>query len=83
MPGNPYNMTNPNQNFFQSFYVSEGFDNKGDSLVTNQVDVTVTNNEFLVGNNRLTRTCPHNGCRLNYSEDRQQFVCPCHSSTLT
>ena len=26
--------------------------------------------------------CPHLGCSVDYKEDRQQFVCPCHNGTF-
>lgn len=26
----------------------------------------------------FTATCPHLGCSVDYKEDREQFVCPCH-----
>jgi Rieske Fe-S protein len=71
MPGNPYNNQNPNSNFFNHFV---------ENFTTNSSNVTVTESEFIVGNKQLTRTCPHNGCKLNYKENQKQFVCPCHAS---
>jgi Rieske Fe-S protein len=29
-----------------------------------------------------TATCPHLGCSVDYKEDREQFVCPCHNGTF-
>ena len=29
-----------------------------------------------------TSVCPHLGCSVDYKEDRQQFVCPCHNGTF-
>jgi Rieske Fe-S protein len=66
----PYNTQNPNKNFYTQFV--EKF--------TNNPSVTVTDSEFIVGDKKLTRTCPHNGCRLNYNNSQDQFVCPCHAS---
>ena len=68
----PYNTQNPNKNFFSQFV--ENFTNN------TSPNITVTDSEFIVGDKKLTRTCPHNGCRLNYKENQQQFVCPCHAS---
>lgn len=31
----------------------------------------------------VSRTCTHLGCRLNYSEEDHQLVCPCHHSKFT
>ena len=75
MSGLPYNSPNPNKNFFSHFV--ETFENQNTSQT-----VVVTNSEFQVGNKKLTRTCPHNGCRLNYNQNENKFVCPCHASTF-
>ncbi len=31
----------------------------------------------------VSRTCTHLGCRLNYQEQRQILLCPCHQSEFT
>ncbi len=31
----------------------------------------------------VSRTCTHLGCRLNYSEEEHQLICPCHQSKFT
>ena len=73
MSGIPYNNKDPNANFFNHFV--ETFENQNQNVA-----VEVTDSEFKVGNTTLTRTCPHNGCRLNYNSNDNQFVCPCHAS---
>ncbi|MCH8922454.1 MAG: Rieske 2Fe-2S domain-containing protein [Planctomycetes bacterium] len=30
----------------------------------------------------FTAVCPHLGCSVDYKEDREQFVCPCHNGTF-
>lgn len=67
----PYNMLNPNKNYF-SF---EQFKN-------NTVIDDDKNNQFIVNNTKLTKICPHNGCKLNYNISKKQFICPCHASTF-
>lgn len=78
MSGIPYNTPNPNANFFNHFL--ETFQNQNQNQPPQQV--VVTDSEFKVGNKTLTRTCPHNGCRLNYKQNENKFVCPCHASTF-
>ena len=29
---------------------------------------------------RINRTCPHNGCNVDYNQEENKFVCPCHNS---
>ena len=83
MPGNPYNNQNPNANFYSMFATKETFQNKQTPIVTTKSNnVTVDDIEFRVGEKKLTRVCPHNGCLLNYNQEKQKFVCPCHSSTF-
>jgi len=31
----------------------------------------------------LTSVCPHLGCTVPWSKDKNQFVCPCHGATFT
>lgn len=31
----------------------------------------------------ISRTCTHLGCRLNYSEEEGQMICPCHQSRFS
>ena len=31
----------------------------------------------------ISRTCTHLGCRLNFSEEDKQLICPCHQSKFT
>jgi Rieske Fe-S protein len=31
----------------------------------------------------VSRTCTHLGCRLNYSEEENLLICPCHKSKFT
>ena len=79
MPGNPYNTANPNANFFNHFL--ETFQNQNENQNTSP-KVIVTDTEFIIGNKTLSRTCPHNGCRLNYNQNENKFICPCHASSF-
>jgi cytochrome b6-f complex iron-sulfur subunit len=29
------------------------------------------------------RTCPHEGCKVNWQGDRHQFICPCHEAMFS
>ena len=31
----------------------------------------------------VSRTCTHLGCRLNYNEEENLLICPCHKSKFT
>ncbi|MDR9502077.1 MAG: ubiquinol-cytochrome c reductase iron-sulfur subunit [Desulfurivibrionaceae bacterium] len=31
----------------------------------------------------VSRTCTHLGCRLNFSQEEKQFICPCHQSRFS
>lgn len=31
----------------------------------------------------ISRTCTHLGCRLNYSQEEGQMICPCHQSRFS
>ncbi len=62
----PYNSTNSNNNYKEEF--------------TNSNNVEVQDKVFLVKGRTLTRTCPHQGCTLNYKTEQNMFVCPCHNS---
>lgn len=31
----------------------------------------------------VSRKCTHLGCRLNYSEEKNRLICPCHQSKFT
>ncbi len=31
----------------------------------------------------ISRICPHLGCRVNYSNEDEDLVCPCHGSRFT
>ena len=48
------------------------------------VGVTMHNNYAEVTQNgetkKLSRTCPHAGCNVDYDNNQQKFVCPCHGS---
>ena len=35
------------------------------------------------GPSAISRICPHLGCRVNYNEKDNIFVCPCHGSFFT
>ena len=44
-------------------------------------------NEILVkrgeeGFSAFSSTCPHLGCKVHWSEDEQQFFCPCHNAVF-
>tara|TARA_A100001035_G_C27517834_1_gene379423 strand:+ start:28 stop:351 length:324 start_codon:yes stop_codon:yes gene_type:complete len=85
MPGNPYNNQNPNHSFFNLYVEQFQNQNQSSNESENQNQssrVIVTDTEFQVGNKTLTRTCPHNGCLLNYNSSQNRFICPCHASTF-
>ena len=63
---NPYNSLTANNNYIETF--------------TNANNVDVQDKVFVVKGRTLTRTCPHNGCTLNYNNNSNMFVCPCHNS---
>ena len=62
----PYNSLNSNNNYVEDF--------------TNSNNVDVQDKVFVVKGRTLTRTCPHQGCKLSYKTDQNMFVCPCHNS---
>ena len=62
----PYNSLNSNNNYIEEF--------------TNSNNVDVQDKVFVVKGRTLTRTCPHQGCKLSYKTDQNMFVCPCHNS---
>tara|TARA_X000000950_G_scaffold286174_1_gene394276 strand:- start:1310 stop:1570 length:261 start_codon:yes stop_codon:yes gene_type:complete len=62
----PYNSLNSNNNYVEEF--------------TNSNNVDVQDKVFVVKGRTLTRTCPHQGCKLSYKTDQNMFVCPCHNS---
>jgi len=62
----PYNSLNSNNNYVEEF--------------TNSNNVDVQDKVFIVKGRTLTRTCPHQGCKLSYKTDQNMFVCPCHNS---
>ena len=62
----PYNSLNSNNNYIEEF--------------TNSNNVDVQDKVFIVKGRTLTRTCPHQGCKLSYKTDQNMFVCPCHNS---
>ena len=62
----PYNLINVNKHY------KEHFNNNNNVVVKDKV--------FEVKNRTLTRKCPHQGCTLNYNQNRKQFICPCHHS---
>lgn len=33
-----------------------------------------------INKKKINRTCPHNGCNVDYNEKENKFVCPCHNS---
>lgn len=35
------------------------------------------------GARAISRTCTHLGCRLNFSEQDKQLICPCHQSKFS
>ena len=83
MSGIPYNNANPNQNFLDFFSNKETF--QGNNQANSHFVVTDKNNHFEVAYsngtiNKLDKTCPHNGCPVNYVDGDKQFVCPCHRS---
>jgi Rieske Fe-S protein len=63
---NPYNSLTANNNYIETF--------------TNANNVDVQDKVFVIKGRTLTRTCPHNGCTLNYNNNSNTFVCPCHNS---
>ena len=67
----------------------------GGTIVAGTVDTFPVNSvtEFKEGNFFLIRTtdggfmalyrrCPHLGCMVEWSEDKQRFYCPCHASSF-
>ena len=62
----PYNSFNSNNNYVEEF--------------TNSNNVDVQDKVFIVKGRTLTRTCPHQGCKLSYKTDQNIFICPCHNS---
>lgn len=54
------------------------------SQTNEPVGVTMHNNYAEVTQNgktkKLSRTCPHAGCNVDYDNNQQKFVCPCHGS---
>ena len=62
----PYNSLNSNNNYVEEF--------------TNSNNVDVQDKVFIVKGRTLTRTCPHQGCKLSYKTDQNIFICPCHNS---
>ena len=69
----PYNINNPNS----GYQIIESFESKNSQA--NVVFNSKTGN-YKVNDTLLTSICPHNGCRLNYNSNSQQFICPCHNS---
>ena len=49
-----------------------------------QNNLTLSNDSqyYIDSKNRkkIDRTCPHNGCNVDYNEKENKFVCPCHNS---
>lgn len=60
----PYNSNNLNNNYIETF------DN----------EVQVKDKVFVVNGRTLTKTCPHQGCKLRHNENQKMFICPCHNS---
>lgn len=51
-------------------------------------DLLLVENDFFLfpdpdGPAAMSRICTHLGCRVNYSEKDDLFVCPCHGSRYT
>jgi len=67
----PYNTSNPN-----SGYNSIETQNSHAKAVLEEA----SGNYIVNDKTTLTSVCPHNGCRLNYNKQSEQFVCPYHNS---
>ena len=81
----PYNLPNVNRYYKETF--SDNNDNNNDNnnvnnnnVNNNSSNVKVNENTFIVNGRTLNRKCPHQGCMLNYNDNRKEFVCPCHHS---
>ena len=66
----PYNSINPNFSYREHFQ-----DNK-----PKVVFEKASGHYIIDGKSRISSICPHQQCRLNYENDTQEFVCPCHAS---
>ena len=54
---------------------------KNNKLNNNKSNIIVNNDHFIIDNKKkLSRTCPHAGCKVNYNNTKNEFVCPCHNS---
>ena len=31
---------------------------------------------------KLSRKCPHQGCNVDWNNNKKKFICPCHQSTF-
>jgi len=51
----------------------------GDVLIRDQFVLFETDS----GPIAVSRRCTHLGCTLNYSDQKRQFLCPCHQSMFT
>jgi len=51
----------------------------GDILVEPEFELFATDN----GPTAVSRTCTHLGCRINYLEKEDMFLCPCHQSRFS
>lgn len=62
----------------------EDMENTEDNSDDVSPSVTMHDNYAEVTNNgetkKLSRTCPHAGCNVNYDNTQQKFVCPCHGA---
>lgn len=79
MSSNPYNSLNSNNNYLEEF-TNNSNNNSSNNSNNNSNNVDVQEKVFVVKGRTLTRTCPHQGCTLNYKSNKNIFVCPCHNS---
>ena len=87
----PYNLPNVNRYYKETFSDNNNDNNVNNNNVNNNNvnndnnnnsnnNVKVNENTFIAKGRTLTRKCPHQGCMLNYNDNRKEFICPCHHS---
>jgi Rieske Fe-S protein len=80
----PYNSLNSNNNYIEEFSNNSNSNSNSNynykETFNNANNVDVQDKIFVVKGRTLTRTCPHQGCKLSYKTDQNMFVCPCHNS---
>ena len=71
----------------QDLAIIDNQSNNSERMRSSEISVEMESDHAIVRENgkvkrKLNRRCPHAGCPVNYDEDKNEFVCPCHQSKV-